>query len=228
MRSEHLRALDEYFCALYSDYVRLSAIEGYVMPDVLYVAEDGMVVSSPANILTSHRIYAFLNGGGLGYANNRGNVGFTAGLYGNLLNMCYPDGVYEKKSFWQGILRINHFFNLWPEQQLQMVNNGSYYSKMRYGLWEEPQRLELYTEIQKQIGNWTIGLSGFVVAYVVDKKFSFEGHRRYRTPALYIDNAVRGESYGYTLKVSYTFGNQKVKNLQKTQSSNNLIKTRLK
>ncbi len=193
-----------------------------------YVAEDGMVVSSPANILTSHRIYAFLNGGGLGYANNRGNVGFTAGLYGNLLNMCYPDGVYEKKSFWQGILRINHFFNLWPEQQLQMVNNGSYYSKMRYGLWEEPQRLELYTEIQKQIGNWTIGLSGFVVAYVVDKKFSFEGHRRYRTPALYIDNAVRGESYGYTLKVSYTFGNQKVKNLQKTQSSNNLIKTRLK
>lgn len=43
MRSEHLRALDEYFCALYSDYVRLSAIEGYVMPDVLYIADDGNV-----------------------------------------------------------------------------------------------------------------------------------------------------------------------------------------
>ena len=43
MKSEHLRALDEYFCALYSDYVKLSAIEGYVMPDVLYVASDGNV-----------------------------------------------------------------------------------------------------------------------------------------------------------------------------------------
>ena len=43
MRNEYLRALDEYFCALYSDYVRLSAIEGYAMPDVLYVAEDGNV-----------------------------------------------------------------------------------------------------------------------------------------------------------------------------------------
>ena len=43
MKSEHLRALDEYFCALYSDYVKLSALEGYVMPDVLYVAPDGNV-----------------------------------------------------------------------------------------------------------------------------------------------------------------------------------------
>ncbi len=43
MKSEHLRALDEYFCALYSDYVKLSAIEGYVMPDVLYVASDGNI-----------------------------------------------------------------------------------------------------------------------------------------------------------------------------------------
>ena len=43
MKSEYLTALDEYFCALYSDYVRLSAIDGYVMPDVLYVAQDGNI-----------------------------------------------------------------------------------------------------------------------------------------------------------------------------------------
>lgn len=38
-----LSSLDEYFCAHYSDYVRLSALEGYVMPDVVYVAPDGNV-----------------------------------------------------------------------------------------------------------------------------------------------------------------------------------------
>lgn len=43
MEQEFIRALDEYFCAHYSDYVRLSAIEGYVMPDVLYVADDGNI-----------------------------------------------------------------------------------------------------------------------------------------------------------------------------------------
>lgn len=43
MEQEFIRALDEYFCAHYSDYVRLSAIDGYVMPDVLYVAEDGNI-----------------------------------------------------------------------------------------------------------------------------------------------------------------------------------------
>lgn len=43
MKAEFIRALDEYFCANYSDYVRLSAIEGYEMPNVLYVADDGNV-----------------------------------------------------------------------------------------------------------------------------------------------------------------------------------------
>ena len=36
-------ALDEFFCAQYSDYVRISAIEGYAMPDVVYVGSDGNV-----------------------------------------------------------------------------------------------------------------------------------------------------------------------------------------
>lgn len=43
MKAEYLCALDEYFCAIYSDYVRLSALDGYVMPDVLYVSDDGNV-----------------------------------------------------------------------------------------------------------------------------------------------------------------------------------------
>lgn len=42
-RADYLRALDEHFCARYSDYVRLSAIEGYHMPEVLYVAKDGNI-----------------------------------------------------------------------------------------------------------------------------------------------------------------------------------------
>ena len=39
----YLRALDEHFCAHYSDYVKIAAIEGYVMPEVLYVARDGNI-----------------------------------------------------------------------------------------------------------------------------------------------------------------------------------------
>ncbi len=39
----YIQGLDEYFCAQYSDYVRITAIEGYVMPEVLYVARDGNI-----------------------------------------------------------------------------------------------------------------------------------------------------------------------------------------
>lgn len=42
-QSNIIRALDEHFCARYSDYVKISAIEGYSMPDVLYVAKDGNI-----------------------------------------------------------------------------------------------------------------------------------------------------------------------------------------
>lgn len=38
-----ISALDEYFCAHYSDYVRISALEGYSMPNVVYVASDGNI-----------------------------------------------------------------------------------------------------------------------------------------------------------------------------------------
>ena len=43
MEREFIKALDEYFCAHYSDYVRLSAIEGYRMPEVVYVGADGNI-----------------------------------------------------------------------------------------------------------------------------------------------------------------------------------------
>ncbi len=40
-RQEYLRALDEHFCARYSDYVKIAAIEGYEMPEILTIAKDG-------------------------------------------------------------------------------------------------------------------------------------------------------------------------------------------
>lgn len=39
----YIEALDEYFCAEYSDYVRISAIEGYKMPEIVYVGSDGNI-----------------------------------------------------------------------------------------------------------------------------------------------------------------------------------------
>lgn len=39
----YIRALDEHFCARYSDYVKIAAIEGYAMPEMLYIARDGNI-----------------------------------------------------------------------------------------------------------------------------------------------------------------------------------------
>lgn len=47
----YLKSLDEYFCAHYSDYVRLSALEGYKMPDVLFVASDGNIARKDSSCM---------------------------------------------------------------------------------------------------------------------------------------------------------------------------------
>ena len=46
-----ISALDEYFMAHYSDYVRLSALDGYVMPETLVVGADGNVMKKDLSCL---------------------------------------------------------------------------------------------------------------------------------------------------------------------------------
>ncbi|MCM1441462.1 MAG: hypothetical protein NC131_19985, partial [Roseburia sp.] len=40
--------LNEYFCANYSDYVRISALEGYRMPEMLTAGRDGNIIRRPS------------------------------------------------------------------------------------------------------------------------------------------------------------------------------------
>ena len=56
MSENYILALDDYFCARYSDYVKLSALDGYVMPEVLYVAADGNIARrGPAVMRLDHQ-----------------------------------------------------------------------------------------------------------------------------------------------------------------------------
>ena len=51
METQYLTSLDEYFCAQYSDYIKLSALEGYRMPDVVTVGTDGNIERKNAEIM---------------------------------------------------------------------------------------------------------------------------------------------------------------------------------
>lgn len=51
METQYLTSLDEYFCAQYSDYVKLSALEGYEMPDVVSVGADGNIQRKDSEVM---------------------------------------------------------------------------------------------------------------------------------------------------------------------------------
>ncbi len=48
MEQNYLNGLDEYFCANFSGYVRISALEGYKMPEMLTVGRDGNITRRPS------------------------------------------------------------------------------------------------------------------------------------------------------------------------------------
>ena len=47
----YLKELDERFCERCSDYVKLSAIEGYEMPETIYVATDGNIARRDSSVM---------------------------------------------------------------------------------------------------------------------------------------------------------------------------------
>ena len=51
MEKQYLTSLDEYFCSQYSDYARLSVLEGYVMPDVVTVGPDGNIARKDSAVM---------------------------------------------------------------------------------------------------------------------------------------------------------------------------------
>lgn len=51
METGFLDELDEYFCANYSDYTRLSATEGYEMPEMLTVGANGSIVRKDESLM---------------------------------------------------------------------------------------------------------------------------------------------------------------------------------
>ena len=51
MEKQYLTSLDEYFCAQYSDYVKLSALEGYAMPEVVSVGVDGNIERKNSEVM---------------------------------------------------------------------------------------------------------------------------------------------------------------------------------
>ena len=55
MEENYLTALDAHFCARYSDYVRLSALEGYKMPEMIYVAPNGNIMRRESSVMRLDR-----------------------------------------------------------------------------------------------------------------------------------------------------------------------------
>lgn len=55
MENSYIRSLDEYFCARYSNYTRICAIEGYRLPDLIKIDRDGNISRNNSELMRLDR-----------------------------------------------------------------------------------------------------------------------------------------------------------------------------
>lgn len=108
-----------------------------------------------------------------------------------------------------------------------MINNFSFSSKRTYGLLDSPASISFYTSIDKSIKNWNFSIYGSVHCFVYDSKIHLHRVRNYETSELYISTFTKGESISYGIDISYRFGNNKVKDAKRKQSSSASVRNRL-
>lgn len=192
-----------------------------------FVKEDGMIERRPENMQTSDSFGLYFGLNNLSYAGNRGNVGMGLNLSREWFRT-HLDGIaaYRRRS--DGLtVDVNHFVRLSQKWNLQMINTLNLNSKKKYGFTETPASFTFYSSIDKGLNNWRFSLYGFVNGAIFDSKIQLDSRIVYKNADLETITHHHGESWSVGFRVSYSFGNQRVKEAQDKQKAGRSLRGRL-
>lgn len=191
------------------------------------VKENGMVETRPENMQTSDECTAYIGVNGISYWQGRGEMGANVSLTREWYRTNLPDTPEYNRKQNSYEIRMNNYLLLSKKAEVQMINNFSFSSKRTYGLLDGPASINIYTAIYKSIKNWDFSIYGNVQSFIYDSKIHLKRVRNYKTSELYISTLTKGEPYSYGIEISYRFGNNKVKDAKRKQSSSASVRNRL-
>lgn len=198
-------------------------VENYSRP-----VGDNLIEIRPENISQNHQLDLTLNAANLPYARGRGNVNLAVGYNRMWINAQPEQGTDTHRQIDMYWGSINNYFLLSKKYQLQLICQASCYSPYKTAYTSSTTSFNFNAELQKNHKNWFFSLYGSLNPTFHDSRFYlFNNLRTYTTDQLNTRTYTHGENAVVGLKVSYSFGNQKVKKIRKGNSSSRLVKSRL-
>ena len=210
--------IDYTFCTnygLYLQYQLMDDIRTTIQNDV----GNGMVENKPENIGKRHYVGAGF-WGNLTYMNKRGSLNVRANYaWFDMSGSTEVGGLDYRRHLTSA--SFNNSFLLFPKQNIRFNLYGDYHTKEKNGYTETPASLGGTASLRAGIKNFTVGLYASWIGYFGDGKFS--GTRRFvmENDLLQTFYYQPDQNFQIGINFSYTFGNQKVKQVNKNRKGSN-------
>lgn len=192
-----------------------------------FVKDDDMIETKPVNIgrydyllLSFNTNTSYLNS----YANLNMTLSYTWQRMGGNIK-----GVTEKMGYVSNVFEVNmnNNFILSKKQNWSFDVDLSFNTKDLTFHRETPMKLYAYIQLKKQINSWMFALYGFSNTYIYNNNITTKWRNIYETNELRSITYIKGEPVGFGIRVSYKFGNNKVKNGYIHNASGSEVKSRL-
>ena len=187
---------------------------------------DGMIENKPENVGRLHSInwgYSTY----LTYLNQKGSFNFSADYIWKSMKGNSEVGLlsYHQHS---AVVNFNNSFLLFPHQNIRFNLGGDYYSKQRTMYAEYPHNISFRTELNARIYDISVTLYYYGMFFFNDEKVETSRKIHITNDFLISNKYTGGEAFQVGLRLSYSFGNKKVKQLQQRSTSNSNVKGRVK
>jgi len=190
------------------------------------IKENNLVERKPVN-LGKAEDFSIQFSTNKGYINDRAYVNLN--ILGSLAKVNgSSDGVdinYTNKS---ASVYLNNYFLLSQKHNLSFDMGAGYYTKPKYSNVEAPSGLDLNFQIRKMLKNWQLSAYCRTSIYIYDNKLTQNRRLKYDTEDLQTITYRRGEATSIGVRVSYNFGNTKVKEIRDRDTSNSEAKSRIR
>ena len=196
-----------------------------VINGINLIKENNMIESKPVNIGKERNFSALFNTS-FKYLNDYATLSLNLS-YNWIQAKGSSEGLdlnYSVNSF---NIYLNNYYQISKKHNLSFDFGVNYGTKQKHSNLESPSYLDFNAQLRKKINNWQLGAYCRLSSYLYDNKWTQKWKLIYDTDDLQRITYKWGESASFGLRVSYNFGNAKVKEVKERKTSNSDMKSRV-
>lgn len=192
---------------------------------VRVIKDNNIIEITPQNINSQHKL-ALLISYNLKYMNKKATLNASVNFSRIIVDGEYND-INLGYNFNSADFSLNNYFVLSKERKWGFEVSIQGYTKQKYNNNENPASFQGGLELYKSVGNFRISAFAFQSLYLSEGSLSRTQKYIYNVSNINSITHKLGESGGFGIRVTYNFGNKKLKKLKSRQTSSSDVKGRI-